>query len=174
VIKLCWTGLAAESTETCVLDETVQGIHVKSTVHSNFGSCGYTLIADRDWQFQSLTVTVEDRSLRTEYDGVAWIADGAARPDLDAAREVDIAVTPLTNSLPIRRLGLDVGQSADIVTAYVAVPELTVVADPQRYTRLTDDQYRYQSLDSDFARTIIVDELGLVLSYPGLFVRTDG
>ena len=172
--RLCWTGVLAESTEICVLDETLRGIHVESTVHGNFGSCEYTLIADRGWHFQSLTVAVDDRSLRVDYDGIAWITDGATRRDLDGAREVDIAISPFSNSLPIRRLRLDIGQSADLITAYVTVPELAVVADPQRYTRLTDYEYRYESLDSDFTRTITVDEHGLVLSYPGLFIRTDG
>ncbi|MCK6454853.1 MAG: putative glycolipid-binding domain-containing protein [Alphaproteobacteria bacterium] len=32
-------------------------------------------------------------------------------------------------------------------------------------------RYRYESLDSDFARKIEVDADGLVVAYPGLFRR---
>jgi uncharacterized protein len=85
---------------------------------------------------------------------------------------VDIAISPLSNTLPIRRLELAVGESAEITTAYVAVPDLTVVTDPQRYTRLADHEYRYESRDSNFKRVITVDEHGLVVTYPGLFVRS--
>ncbi len=86
------------------------------------------------------------------------MVDGRERNDLEAAREVDIAVSPLSNTLPIRRLELAIGESADITTAYVAVPELTVVADPQRYTRLARHDYLYESRDSDFRRVLTVDE----------------
>jgi hypothetical protein len=57
------------------------------------------------------------------------------------------------------------------VTAYVSVPDLTVTTDPQRYTRLSDREYLYESRDSDFRRTVTVDQDGLVLDYPGLFER---
>uniref|UniRef100_UPI004048F09B putative glycolipid-binding domain-containing protein n=1 Tax=Brachybacterium sp. GPGPB12 TaxID=3023517 RepID=UPI004048F09B len=108
---------------------------------------------------------------RTE---AGWQVDGEARPDLDAAREVDISVSPLSNTLPIRRLGLAIGESADIVTAYVRVPELDVTTDPQRYTRTGEHEYLYESRDSDFHRYVTVDEEGLVLEYPGLFTREEG
>jgi hypothetical protein len=44
--------------------------------------------------------------------------------------------------------------------------------DPQRYTRLADHEYRYESRDSDFERVVTVDEHGLVVTYPGLFARS--
>lgn len=100
--------------------------------------------------------------------------DGELRPDLDGAREVDISVSPLSNTLPIRRLNLAVGESADIITAYLTLPDLTVTFDPQRYTRLSEREYLYESRDSDFRRTITVDDTGLVIDYPGLFERQEG
>jgi hypothetical protein len=102
----------------------------------------------------------------------SWTSDDGRRlRGLDGAIDVDITVTPFSNTLPIRRLEIGVGESVDIVTAYVDVPAMTVTADPQRYTRLLPDVYRYESLDSDFRRDIVVDELGFVLEYPGLFSR---
>ena len=63
--------------------------------------------------------------------------------------------------------------SADIVTAYVTLPDLQVTAqvtaDPQRYTPLSPTEYLYESRNSDFSRVVSVDEVGLVTSYPGLF-----
>lgn len=77
--------------------------------------------------------------------------------------------------LPIRRLGLEPGESADLEVAYVAVPGLAVEPDGQRYTRLEsgghDEIYRYESLESDFVADLPVDADGLVLDYPGLFRR---
>jgi hypothetical protein len=93
-------------------------------------------------------------------------------PELDGAIDVDVSATPFTNTLPIRRLDLAEGQSADIRAAYVSLPELTVKIDPQRYTCLERGRrYRYESLDSEFVREIVIDAEGLVVTYPGLFKR---
>jgi hypothetical protein len=173
-VEVRWDGLESGSTELCTVLEASDGVRAAGTVRGPVGACTYTLTADARWQFRTLTVRLRERSLEVAYDGAAWTVDGRARPDLGAAREVDLAVSPLTNALPIRRLRLAVGRSADITTAYVAVPDLTVVADPQRYTRLGPREYRYESRDSDFARTLTVDERGLVVAYPGLFVRAAG
>lgn len=172
MIKLSWAGIESNTVETCQVIETGQGVEVESTVRGPFGRCDYSLAADAGWQFRSLVVNLEGNSLRVDYDGTTWTVDHGDRLDLDAAREVDISISPLSNTLPIRRLPLDIGQSVEITTAYVSVPELIVVSDPQRYTRMTSNEYRYESLDSDFTRTISVDHNGLVLNYPGLFVRT--
>src|SRR5438045_236669 len=42
-------------------------------------------------------------------------ASGEALPDLDGCIDVDISVTPFTNTLPIRRLALASGASQEIV-----------------------------------------------------------
>jgi hypothetical protein len=171
MVDVRWEGLESESIEMCTMEESSKGVRIDSVIDAEFGSCTYVLTADENWQFRSLTLRLASRSLQVDYDEVVWVVDGTERHDLDAAREVDIAVSPLTNTLPIRRLKLPVGGTAEILTAYVSVPDLTVVADPQRYTRLTDLEYRYESRESDFERTISVDAHGLVVNYPGLFVR---
>jgi hypothetical protein len=51
------------------------------------------------------------------------------------------------------------------------VPELSLRAAPQRYTRLTDRLWRFDGLDIDFSADIAVDEDGFVVDYPGLFRR---
>ena len=75
--------------------------------------------------------------------------------------------------MPIRRLALSHGKSAEILVVYILLPDLTTTTDRQRYTRLDAEgrRYRYDSLDSDFTRDIDVDEHGLVVLYPGLFRR---
>lgn len=171
MIVLSWVGLETNSVETCSVIESLDGVRVESTVDGSFGRCVYTLVADHRWQFCSLALALDSRSLRVLFDGEKWTVDGRGRHDLTAAREVDLAVSPLTNTLPIRRLDLAIGETVDITTAYVAVPELTVLPDGQRYTRLSDREYRYESRDSAFERVITVDEQGLVVTYPGLFAR---
>src|SRR3989442_276922 len=91
---------------------------------------------------------------------------------LDGALDVDLTATPFTNTLPIRRLGLAAGRTAEILTVYVRVPELSVEADRQRYTCLEPmRRYRFESVDGDFTRDLEEDAHGLVVVYPGLFRR---
>jgi hypothetical protein len=94
---------------------------------------------------------------------------------LEGCEYVDISETPFTNSLPIRRLGLAPGGSAEIAVAYFEEAELQPWPEPQRYTYLeTGDgggTYRFVSLDGEFSADLPVDQDGLVLDYPGQFRR---
>jgi hypothetical protein len=107
----------------------------------------------------------------------AWTgSDGRPLPDLAGCVDVDISTTPLTNTLPIRRLGLAPGASADLLVAYVTVPQLELSAATQRYTHLdgpgSATVYRYES--GSFQADLPVDGHGLVIDYPGLWQRVDG
>jgi hypothetical protein len=42
----------------------------------------------------------------------------------------------------------------------------------QRYTCRSETEYHYENVPNDFEATLQVDELGLVVDYPSLFVRT--
>jgi hypothetical protein len=98
-------------------------------------------------------------------------ADGKALPELDGCIDPDISMTPFTNTVAIRRLGLRVGEAAEIKVAYILIPELSLRAAPQRYTRLAERLWRFDGLDIDFTADLTVDEEGFVMEYPGLFRR---
>ncbi len=93
-----------------------------------------------------------------------------ARDDLAGCIDVDLGITPSTNTLPIRRLNLQVGESADVTAAWVRFPELTVEPLAQRYTRLDERRYRYEST-TGFSAELEVDELGLVVRYGDIWER---
>jgi hypothetical protein len=90
-------------------------------------------------------------------------------PALDGCVDVDISTTPLTNTLPVRRLRLAPGDSTEIQVGYVEVPALTITAVSQRYTRIDERTYRYAS--GSFAADVIFDEDDLVTDYEGLWQR---
>ena len=97
-----------------------------------------------------------------------WEDGGPALTEVDGALDVDLTVTPATNTLPIRRLaGLEVGEAADLRMAWVKFPELSVIASAQRYQRLAADRWRFST--GDFTAELLVDPEGLVLDYGGLF-----
>jgi uncharacterized protein len=107
--------------------------------------------------FDQRTLTVE-RSTKG-----AWTVNGAATSALKGCTDIDLGISPSTNTLPVRRLRLGVGATATIKAAWVRFPELDVVKAAQTYTRLDEYTYRYAS--GDFAAELTVDDDFLVASY---------
>ena len=85
--------------------------------------------------------------------------------------DIDLSLSPATNTLPLRRLAPAIGEAIAPTAVWVIFPELTIERLPQRYTRLDDRRYRYESHGGAFQANIEVDDLGLVVSYEGLWQR---
>ena len=83
--------------------------------------------------------------------------------ELDGCEDVDVRVTPATNTLPIRRLELAMHQAVEVRAAWVGLPDLQVASLEQIYERVDERRYRYRS--GDFAADLVVDDAGLVLRY---------
>lgn len=138
----------------------------------------YELWIDADWRTRALRLTdvlTGRLSLELTSDGEGrWRSGGAERPDLDGCIDVDLTCTPLTNVLPVRRLGSHVGLTQVIDVAWVDVATgPTVSRVRQRYTCLgvERDEASWHFESDDFEREITVDADGFVLHYPGLFER---
>jgi uncharacterized protein len=140
----------------------------------------YDLLLDSEWRTRSAHVACLTPTGRAAFllegDGHGrWRVDGEPAPRLDGCSDVDLEASVFTNALPIRRLQLAVGESADAPAAYVRVPELRVERLEQRYQRLPDDgphtRYDYRAPAFRYAAVLAYDESGLVVEYPGLAVR---
>jgi uncharacterized protein len=135
----------------------------------------YEISCDENWLTHRVQVEfkigsdAKALSLNVESRGV-WRSSGQDLPTIHGCDDVDLALTPATNTLPVRRLNLRVGGSESITAAWVKLPELTVQPLSQRYTRLGNDTYRYES-NTGFSAQIMVDDLGLVTTYPGGWER---
>jgi uncharacterized protein len=133
----------------------------------------YTLRTDRAGATRHVEITVSGRfptlSRALQADGQGrWWGDAGPLSDLDGCLDVDISVTPYTNTMPIRRLALDVGASRDIDVAYLRVPQLSLTRARQRYLRLGCG-YHYQS--GDFAADLTIDDADLVIDYVNMWRR---
>jgi len=176
-----WQDWAGEGVEHLVLRQSASGIVAESAIITKLEGAPvalrYRIECDPAWQVRRFHIARigDEPAIDLKRDGKGNWTDGAgiAQPQLTGAIDVDISATPFTNTLPIRRLGLQRGRSAEVLAVYILAPDLTVSIDRQRYTCLDADgrRYRYQSVDSDFTREIEVDEHGLVLIYPDLFRR---
>ncbi|MBB4185989.1 putative glycolipid-binding domain-containing protein [Sinorhizobium terangae] len=136
----------------------------------------YRVDCDETWLVRKLIVdTTDGRSLhlRSDAPGKWATARGAALPKFDGCIDIDLAGTPFTNTLPIRRLGLT-RRSGTVRLKMLYVPFNTFepIVDGQHYTCLDDFKlYRYEAEDRSFAADLPVDEDGLVIDYPTLFQR---
>jgi uncharacterized protein len=175
-----WQDWSGDGLQHVVVSERSDGIVaegvVLATTEGRHYAATFRVECDAKWRVNATEVhlTGVDRRVVLTSDGAGHWRDGsgASIPHLDGAIDVDLSATPLTNTLPIRRLDLAEGETADIRAVYVRLPNLAVTIDPQRYTCLERGRrYRYESLDSDFVRDIEVDADGLVTMYPGLFRR---
>lgn len=149
-------GWLFDSTVLLLLDTTP--IHVR-----------YYITCDGALQTRAVDITCAaptgDRTLRLTADAdQRWWADGSERVDLRGCVDVDLTITPATNTLPIRRLGLGIGAEAEIAAAWINFPDLTITRSKQRYTRLGPERYRYES--GTYRTEIDVDDFGLVTHYP--------
>ncbi len=175
-----WQDWSGDGIQHLVLregpEEIVAEAAVLGTAEGFRFAARFRILCDAAWRVRRVEAELigDDRRIDLQSDGSGHWRDGTgtALPQLEGAIDVDLPLTPFTNTLPIRRLGLRAGQSADLRVVYIILPEFTVTTDPQRYICLEPGRrYRYQSLDSDFVREIEVDADGLVVTYPGLFRR---
>ncbi|SRR5690554_765193 len=157
-------------------DSIVVGV---DEIHGAF-RIAYRLAWDESWQLQEAELTLEtERSagslhLRSDGRGHWHHADGEPIPELEGCIDIDIWPTPFTNSFPIRRSHMSIGEQRQFRMAWVSALNLSVHPQTQRYTRLAQRVYLFESLDgSGFRSEIVVDEDYLVTDYPGLFRRVD-
>jgi uncharacterized protein len=175
-----WKSLLINGTDYCSLWHTPEGWLLKGTVTGAIDEqkpmlATYEIHCDESWLTHRVEVErtigseIKTLSLNVQSRGV-WRSAGGELPAVNGCDDVDLSITPATNTLVIRRLNLEVGSSASVIAAWVKFPELMVQPLSQRYTRLAKSTYRYES-NTGFSAEITVDDLGLVVSYPNVWER---
>jgi len=167
--------------ENCLVEIDREGTEVTSTIvgHSSgmIYKVDYRIKTNERWETLLLEITSQhnDRNhlIRLEGDGKGhWTNNGHEAPELHGCIYVDIPLTPFTNTLPVRRLQLSPGESNEVLVVYCDLLAEKISPVRQKYTCISATQYRYENIPNDFDAIIDVDEFGLVVNYPSLFVRT--
>jgi uncharacterized protein len=136
----------------------------------------YEIACDQLFRTRRANVLLRDstgeRTLKIEARDGRWFENGRENQTVNGAIDIDLGWSPSTNTLPIRRLNLEIGQtSGEFSAAWVRFPELTLQPLPQEYFRLADRQYRYSSRGGAFVANLLVDDDDLVLDYEGFWRR---
>src|ERR1051325_11065922 len=134
----------------------------------------YELVCDRAFLTRrahiSLRNSAGERTLAISAENGRWYENGRENASVRGALDIDLGWSPSTNTLPIRRLDLAVGEwSAEFNAAWVRFPELAVEPLSQEYFRMSDCRYRYLSRGRSFIADLLVDENGLVMDYAGFW-----
>ena len=152
--RLAGTAVFAHEGEPCRLDYLVV---CDSTWHTSYGRItGWVGGGAVDH-----TLSVDPRR--------RWLVNGAECRRVDGCIDLDLAFSPSTNLLPIRRLGLAVGDAAEVRAAWLRFPGFALEPLEQVYRRTGVTIYRYESAGGKFAADLDVSEAGLVMRYPGLW-----
>jgi uncharacterized protein len=104
-----------------------------------------------------------------------WLCAGVIS-EMSAVRgalDCDLALSPLTNTMPVLRHGLlEGGGPHEFLMAWVSVPDLRVIPSVQRYRFMRKSgKYsivRYESASRNFVADLTFDQDGMCLDYPGI------
>jgi hypothetical protein len=148
--------------------------HAEFVEDRNRWELGYSVACGPDWVTARGAVkghsgrgAIEANVVRSATGG--WTLNGAEVPGVAGCTDVDLAFTPATNLLSLRRLDLAVGQEAEVVAAWLTFPEFSLTPLRQLYRRTSQTTYDYSAPDLPFAGILTVNPDGFVLDYAGLW-----
>lgn len=177
--EVLWEQLIDKGLEHLILDQGMQ-VRAEGLVVGLLQDVAYRIqyqiVCDVKWNTQSVNIRdlLNKKGFALTKSGDEWLDEqNHVVESLHACTDVDIRVTPFTNTLPIKRLNLKPGESKEIKVVYINVPGLSLSKFEQRYTCLARDKeggvYKYESLNSGFTSDLKVDADDLVFDYPGIF-----
>ena len=135
--RLAGTAVFAHEGQACRLDYAVRCDGRWRTVSGRVAGCIGTAPVEVD-----LSVDAAGR----------WRLNGADCPAVEGCVDLDLNFSPSTNTLPIRRLGLAVGQAAEVRAAWLRFPSFALEPLEQVYRRTGEAIYRYESAGGTLRR----------------------
>jgi uncharacterized protein len=173
-----WRRVGEPSLEHCRLSAlsdayTLQGC-VLALENGRPFQVQYVVECDIDWSTRTVLIDTirgaeHDRlQLRRDPSGAWWRGEEAMQ-DFAGLIDIDLSISPSTNTLPIRRMSLNIGEAAATDAVWVRFPAMTIERLPQRYTRNAERHYTYESRGASFVAELEVDAEGLVVRYGRLW-----
>ena len=179
--NILWTGREYYSLENCLINESVTGVEISSTIIGQYEEkiykVEYQIKTNAHWETIFFKIigrhSNQTQTISYESDGKGnWTNAGQPLTRLAGCIDIDISLTPFTNTLPIRRLQLKPGETREIQVLYCNLLELQLIPVRQKYTCVSATEYHYENVPNNFEANIQVDDSGFVVDYPALFVRT--
>ena len=176
--SILWRSLAWPGHEACRLFSQDSHWYLEGTaVFLNEGRpcrLDYQVVCDQAWRTLTgkvagwLGETAVDIQIKS-HSAQHWWMNGVQQSDVMGCIDLDLNFSPSTNLLPIRRLKLGIGQAAEVRAAWLRFPSFKLELLPQKYRRLSDNSYRYESAGGQFVADLRVNDFGFVIDYPGIW-----
>lgn len=149
--------------------------HTSAVEDGQAYAVAYEITLDDRWRTREVRVSSDtvagSRTTVLESDGEGrWTVDGEPADQLRGLVDVDLEASACTNTLPVHRLAMPLGEVTVASAVYVEALDLTVRRLDQTYRRLDDHRFHYTS-EGDFEAVLSYDDAGLVLDYPGIAAR---
>jgi len=179
--NLLWTGREYYSLENCLVTTNESGSEINSVIVGRYQEkiyrVEYHIKTNQYWETVFIKLDSQHDNQRKHFkfesDGKGnWRESDRPLPEFKNCLDVDIPLTPFTNTLPINRLKLVENIPQEIQVIYFDLLEQQIKPVRQKYVRLSSTSYHYENVPNDFKATIQVDDQGFVVDYPQLFVRT--
>ncbi|MGN8055392.1 putative glycolipid-binding domain-containing protein [Pedobacter sp. 22163] len=175
--KIRWEGLEYKSLENCTLTETDNGVAITSIITGQVNNqaikISYKILTDTLWATYFVEINVisgrNEKTLLLEKKGAYWLVNNTIDHRFDGCVDIDISLTPFTNTLPIRRLVFNGQLSNRIEVIYIDIIADMIIPVRQYYTKISDSVYLYEDEKSTFKAELKTDSYGLVIEYPKLF-----
>jgi uncharacterized protein len=175
---ILWHGTVLQGHEACRLFSQDSGWHLEGTaVFSHEGQpcrLNYQVVCDEAWHTLSASVegwvgnNVIDIQIKADPNR-HWRLNEVEQPDVMGCIDVDLNFSPSTNLIPIRRLNLAIGEMAEVKAAWLRFPSFTLETLSQKYHRLDESTYGYESGGGQFAAELKVNQSGFVVDYADLW-----
>ena len=154
--------------------------HTTAVEGDDIWAVHYVITIDERWCTRNARVEgwspAGPRRVSLEGDGAGqWRVDGRVVSELDGCLDVDLESSACTNTMPLHRLHLGVGDAAEVPAAYVRAVDLSVERLDQHYARVEDHgthrRYDYKAPAFGFEGRLLFDDTDLVLDYPHIARR---
>ena len=176
---IIWEAIAWKGRERCQIAYLDNRYIVKSELNGRLEKTSfnlqYKLEINAGWNIESVHIDSMQNTKKLVNLGKdaksRWINE-QSEPLIEFSNctDIDISLSPFTNTLPIRRLTFDRQSREAITVIYIDLPSGEIKPMKQWYTKLKNRRYKYED-ETGYTNTITVDENGFVIDYPNLFER---
>lgn len=178
--SILWRRLDVAGHDACELHFEAGEWHLDGAAvwHDRSGPAQmtYALTCGEDWRPRTarLMGRIGGRALSLSIrrgPGGEWRVNGDEVPDSHGLADLDLAFTPATNLLPLRRFHPQ--GAGDSAAAWLDDGDWRLKPLHQRYRRDQDGRWHYHAAETGFETILTVGRHGFVTDYPGLWTQED-
>ena len=169
-----WRALDRAGEDRCRLARVDHGWllvgHARFRDDDGFAALDYVVRCDNDWHTLSADVAGwhDERQIKLvlHRDGDDWRMNDAPQPQVTGARDIDLAFTPATNLMPLRRLAEGPDSTIECCAAWLQYPGCELARLDQTYARTGSEQtVTYASTQTGYQTRLHADTSGFVTYY---------